>query len=114
MRIIAVLTNRAVVLLDAKTGQEQRRFQTGERIQKAAFSPDGRRILTQTATGELSVWDLANDRILVRIPGPNTETPNFVGFSMNGTQIIVGYASGQVFSWDAENGRPENRFLVFR
>jgi WD40 repeat protein len=43
MRIIAVLTNRAVVLLDAKTGQEQRRFQTGERIQKAAFSPDKRR-----------------------------------------------------------------------
>ena len=80
----------------------------------AAFSPEGRRILTQTATGELSVWDLAKDRILVRIPAPNTETSNFVGFSMNGTQIIVGYASGQVFTWDAENGRPESRFLVFR
>jgi WD40 repeat protein len=114
MLVLAVLANRAIVLLDAKTGQEQVRFQMGERIQKAAFSPEGRRILTQTATGELSVWDLAKDRILVRIPAPNTETSNFVGFSMNGTQIIVGYASGQVFTWDAENGRPESRFLVFR
>src|SRR5262249_26107170 len=115
-RILAVLENRAVLLLSAQAGQERRIniFHTGERIQRAAFSPDARRILTQSATG-LIVWDLApNGGVLARIAAPHTETPNFVGFSMNGTEIIVGYFSGQVFTWNAETGRPGSRFLVFR
>jgi hypothetical protein len=110
-RIIGVLESGVVVQLNSE-GQEISTFQASEPIRTAAFSPDGKMVLTQSATGRLLVWDLQTGGVLTRITGPSA-APNLVGFSNDSRQIVAGFPSGELLIWDVRTGAAVSRFQVF-
>jgi WD40 repeat protein len=69
-------------------------------IRRAAFSPDGRRIVTASHDGTARIWDVATHRTL----GPPLEHPGAVkavAFSPDGRHILTGDTTGCAWLWDA-------------
>jgi len=75
----------------------------GEPLVAAAFSADGRRVLTGTESGNVKVWDLATARVLKTIKA-HTAAVYLVAGSPDGRQIAV--ASGtDITVWETATGR---------
>jgi len=74
----------------------------GSRIEDAAFSPDGRRLITADADGKAVLWDGSNGRRLAELPreGPLVRA---VGFTTDGRAVTIA-DDGQGVTWDAETG----------
>jgi WD40 repeat protein len=69
-------------------------------IRRAAFSPDGRRIVSASHDGTARIWDVATRRSL----GPPLEHPGAVkavAWSSDGHRILTGDATGKAWLWDA-------------
>jgi WD40 repeat protein len=91
------------------------RHQTGEEIQLAAFSPDGRRLVTATRQDVL-LWDTATGRPVAppRRPQGHVSRIDFSGdgqvLAVVSTDTLPGNVrlsnQGEVRVWDAATGRP--------
>ncbi|MTD95107.1 protein kinase [Hyphomicrobium sp. xq] len=68
-------------------------------VTRAAYTADGRRIVTTGADGTMKLWD-ANYRNLVRTieldDGPAT------ALALNGSRALTGHANGKVVLWDID------------
>jgi len=76
----------------------------GNIITSVAFSPDGRRVVSGSSGGCLSVWDAAlGAEVLTLVPGPGSAIYS-VTFSPNGRWIASGSDDKLVRVWDAALG----------
>jgi WD40 repeat protein/tRNA A-37 threonylcarbamoyl transferase component Bud32 len=83
--------------------------QPGE-VSKLAFSPDGQRIATANALGEVKVRDAATGQEMLTLRGRAFENPYWtLAFSPDGKRIASGGGSpsqpGEVKVWDAATGK---------
>jgi WD40 repeat protein len=73
-------------------------------ITSAAFSPDGRLLVTRDNAGLVRVWDLAGS-----IAPASPLKPAFTGpchwFSRDGRWVVCGGGHGNLWLWDARTGR---------
>jgi WD40 repeat protein/tRNA A-37 threonylcarbamoyl transferase component Bud32 len=68
-----------------------------------AFSPDGERIASGSADGQIKVWDRRSAREVLTLRG-HTATVTVVAFSPDGNQLASGSADGNVRIWDVARG----------
>jgi len=77
---------------------------SGSRVNAAALSPDGRRILTANQDDTLSIWDATSGQLLTRFQG-HAGLATIVAFSPDGERILEGSADGNAYLWDAASGQ---------
>ena len=79
-------------------------FPPGSNVNAAAFSPDGKYIVTGSDDGTVQVWDRQTGRPL-RFPMEQYSTVKAAAFSPNGKYIVAGsYETAQVWNW--QSGKP--------
>jgi WD40 repeat protein/serine/threonine protein kinase len=71
----------------------------------AAFSPDGRRVITASHDKTARVWDVETGKPVTPILRHADEL-NYVAFSPNGRFVATACVDGTVQVWDAETGKP--------
>jgi WD40 repeat protein len=72
-------------------------------VRSAAFSPDGKQILTATADGTVRIWDAASDTQLLSIPGFGPL--NDAALSPDGKSIVTASNDGIARIVDARTGK---------
>jgi WD40 repeat protein/serine/threonine protein kinase len=81
---------------------EQARFAaTAGRMWSAAFSPDGRQIVT-TDDASARIWDARTNGLLFTLPHGNTVY--HAVYSADGTRLVTASADGSVKLWDPASG----------
>ena len=81
---------------------EQARFASSSgRMWSAAFSPDGRQIVT-TDDKNAQVWDAQTYRLLFTLP--HGDTVYQAVYSADGARLVTAGGDGTVRIWDAANG----------
>ena len=75
----------------------------GDVVWSAAFSPNGKRIVSGSADGTIKMWDAATGTEITTIPGHESLVYSVV-FSPDGKRIISGYKDKTVKVWDAATG----------
>jgi uncharacterized protein YjbI with pentapeptide repeats/WD40 repeat protein/tetratricopeptide (TPR) repeat protein len=104
--VVAAYTNSVARVIDARTGEVTQKIDYSQaehvNVHSAAFSPDGKRIVTVNPdTASPEVWDVeTGERVLTVTVGSAVST---VTFSPDGRHIVGGGEQVQV--WDAETGR---------
>jgi RNA polymerase sigma factor (sigma-70 family) len=103
-KFLATCSQADVVLLwDAATGREVRRFRCWPSVVATAFAPDGRTLAAASGNGTITLWDVVTGRLL-----PASADP-IVGVYdlryLDGGRRLVGAADGLV-TWDPVTGRP--------
>jgi WD40 repeat protein len=88
---------------DANSGKALFAFQPTAKIWSAAFSGDGRRIVTGTHALTAKVWDAANGKEQLTLKG-HTEHIHAAVFSPDGRRIATGSADQTAKLWDAATG----------
>jgi len=114
--ILEVLSNRRKqspytpealnVFQEARAADAQILALTGhtDRVWAAAYSPDGRRIVTASWDNTARIWDAATGREMLRLRG-HTDHVNSAAFSRDGLRIVTGSAHKTARIWDAATGR---------
>ena len=74
------------------------------RVNRGAFSPDGKRLATLGGTSVIQVWNLAGHRELLKLKG-HREAVHDVSFSPDGRLLASVSAVGSVKVWSALPGR---------
>ena len=74
------------------------------RVFSAAFSPDGKRIVTGSTQGTAKVWDASSGRELLTLKGHSSVIYS-VAFSPDGQRIVTGSADQTAKVWEAASGR---------
>lgn len=94
------------ILLDAGTGQPIRDLDgVSSNGTKAAFSPDGRRVVS-TAAREIAIVDTVTGKQIVKVSGPvNTWVRSRPVFSPDGKTFATGGFAGSISLWDAATGK---------
>jgi WD40 repeat protein len=72
----------------------------------AAFSPDGKTILSGSADNTLRLWDVASGRPIGQPLRGHTSRVRSVAFSPDGRSILSGSEDATLRLWDARTGRP--------
>jgi WD40 repeat protein len=80
------------------------------RITSAAFSPDGRRVLTGSADKVAALWDVETGKQLQTFAG-HTVTIAGVAFSPDGTQVLTASWDTTAKLWSAETGKQLRSFV---
>jgi RNA polymerase sigma factor (sigma-70 family) len=104
----------AVSLWDVAAGKELRRLSGhGDSIYQAAFSPDGKRLVTGGGIQDKTVriWDVDAGTELVRIPGPGGWVRP-VDFSPDGKTVAAGGQDGIIRLYDAATGKERRRLVI--
>jgi WD40 repeat protein len=92
----------SITLFDAVSGREIRSLAGQSMADYAAFSPDGK-ILISGASGGLVVWDVGTGRQLRTLEGLN-ETITSIRLSSDSRFLASGTSSGKVEVWDLLRG----------
>jgi WD40 repeat protein len=104
-------------LWDMADGREVRRFEWDFRFfnivalyySAAAFSPDGRRVLTNSGDTP-RLWDVANGREARRFEG-GSDFVTAVAVSPDGRQVLTGSWENTAVLWDAATGAEIRQFV---
>ncbi|KAH9033781.1 WD40 repeat-like protein [Lactarius pseudohatsudake] len=75
-------------------------------VLSAAYSPDGRRIVTGSMNSTIQIWDSHLGIPLTRPLEGHMGTVTSVAFSPDGTHFISGSEDGTVRLWDSQTGVP--------
>src|SRR5260370_19830014 len=75
----------------------------------AAFSPDGRTMLSANDSNALKIWDAASWQLLRSLSGHSDEI-RCVAFSPDGRTVLSGSVDKTVKLWDAATGAPLRTF----
>jgi WD40 repeat protein len=98
---------RDVILSDAKTGKEVRRFKGHEgAVLCTAFSPDGRRGLSAgwEKNPVVRVWDIGTGMEIAQLVG-HTDKVQAVAFRADGRQALTASEDGSLRLWDVGTGK---------
>lgn len=112
---LATFGNLAV-LWDVDTGKEVRRFAGhGEWIRAAAFSLDGKHLVTAGGrTADMGIvpmdtaarlWDVATGKEILRFDGHGTAHVHHVEFSPDGTRVLTSARDSTARLWDVNSGK---------
>ena len=71
----------------------------------AAFSPDGKRVVTASADKTARVWDADSGRPLASLQG-HTEPVESAAFSPDGKRVVTASFDKTARVWDADSGKP--------
>ena len=74
-------------------------------IMHAAFSPDGRRVVTASYDRTAKVWDAATGEPLGE-PMRHQDAVKYAGFDCSGTRVLTASNDKTARVWDAATGRP--------
>jgi WD40 repeat protein/serine/threonine protein kinase len=102
-RIVTGSSDRTARIWDAR-GDRQVLTLKGPGILVAAFSRDGRRIVTQSGN-TAQVWDAFTGELLLTLQGQHRNTVRSVAFSPDGRQIITGSTDSTAKVWDTASGQ---------
>ncbi|KAF7967813.1 hypothetical protein HWV62_32971 [Athelia sp. TMB] len=73
-------------------------------VRSAAFSPDGRRIVSGSDDYSIHIWDAETGHLAVGPIQGHTDSVYSVAFSPDGHTVASGSGDGTVCIWDAETG----------
>src|SRR5262249_12333487 len=96
-RVWEAATGRAVTPL-----LRHRQFR---RLRHAAFSPDGRRVVTAGRDGPAQVWEAASGAA-VGPPLSHANEVTYAAFSPDGRQVVTASADRTARVWDVGTGKP--------
>lgn len=92
-------------------------FRHDEEIMSIAYSPDGKRLASAGVSGEIRVWDVADGKLLVKLPAGSGETvlftPDSKGLICDGTTeglALRDASTGHVVRNFGKRTRPSRRF----
>lgn len=74
-------------------------------VHRAAWSPDGRRVVTASGDGSARVWDGDSGRLLRVLTGHTAKVTHAV-WSPEGQRIVTSSEDGSARIWDGDSGRP--------
>ncbi len=89
---LAVAAGKDVVLYDAATGKEMRKFVGGhsENVARVCFSPDGKRMASAGDETRVRLWDFATGKRLQETPPfGNYSAVTLLAFSPDGTRLAA-------------------------
>jgi eukaryotic-like serine/threonine-protein kinase len=94
-----------IKLWDAATGREVRSL-TGHEgyVQRARFSPDGRRLASASSDGTVRIWDTSTGGTVHVLRG-HQGTVYSVAFGPGGRSLASSGADGTIRIWDTDHGR---------
>jgi WD40 repeat protein len=71
----------------------------------AAFSPDGKHVVTAGSDGVARIWDTSG-QLVHKLGTPHSGSLLAASYSPRGTSVVTASASGLVQVWDAATGKP--------
>ena len=77
-------------------------------VRAAAFSPDGKKVVTACRDGIARIWDAESGKELQRLTG-HAGWVNSAAFSPDGDKVVTGSGDCTARIWDAESGRELQR-----
>ncbi len=90
-------------LLDIEKGSELLVLKNKDTAFSAAFSSDGKRIVTGGGLGKVSVWDATTGKIILQLQGHKDVIRSAI-FSSDGKRIATASRDGSARLWDAATG----------
>lgn len=87
------------VLWEADNGKEVKKLTTDERFQSAAFSPNGRYLLTGDRRGVVRLFKLETGEVIKTFKG-HDQVVNSLAFSSDGRLAVSGSADASVRLWE--------------
>jgi serine/threonine protein kinase len=78
-------------------------------LERIAFSPDGRRLLTSSQDRTVKHWDAIQKRFLGQLNGHENDVYT-VAFGGNGSTALTASADGSARTWQVSNHKPSKRF----
>jgi WD40 repeat protein len=115
-RIVATGVDRTAIVWDARSDKTIAVLQGDPRpLNSAAFSPDGRWVVTGDSGGVVRVWDVKAQKMLAAIPA-HAGPVNAVSFSPDGKQILSGSDdwSAKIYSCTSCVPLQELRYRVYK
>jgi RNA polymerase sigma factor (sigma-70 family) len=107
-KLVATSSQRPnVILWDAATGREVRRYRGHPTVMRTAFSPDGPTLAAASNNGTVQLWDVAGGRLLPASADPIVCVLH-LRFGRDGRSLI-GYAD-RLMAWDLATGQEVSRF----
>ena len=101
LRIVTTSHDHTARVWDAQTGETLCLLHHADRLNRATFSPDGRRLLTLDSR-TVRVWDLAQEALA----GPilRNRSPYGLGFADDGRTILTADSQRAVRAWNVATG----------
>ena len=98
---------------DAETGTRDRRALKGhdEAVCSAAFSPDGKRVVTASEDNTARVWDAETGAELAALKG-HADVVNSAAFSPDGKRVVTASSDNTARIWDVRAIPPGNILQV--
>ncbi len=101
---LAVVSHAMIIVLDARTFEEQRRLKGHRReIDSLAFSPDGKTLATGAADSSIRLWNVSNGEVIFNLKA-DKPTVWCVTFSPDGKMLASAGTDRNLKIWNPDNG----------
>ena len=106
-KLLSVSKDKTAILWDVETGRKLDRLTGHEgEIWRAAFSPDGKRVVTASnSDGTARLWDAETGNLSAILSGHDISVAA-VAFSPDGRRIVTASSSSTSSLWDGQTGLP--------
>ncbi len=104
--------NGTIILWDARTGDEIRRFSdnSGIKVLNVVFSPDDTLLASANGNGTITLWDVATGE-KIRDFGDYADEVVSLAFHPSGETLLAGDNDGVVKLWDVATGEKVRDFI---